>query len=83
MKGVTARSWKEAKEIAEREEKELVFHDFDTGEYGACSRTQTFGCFKDGRFIEHRCICMPTKFSVDELVKKEEEFLTENPDWVS
>ena len=80
---MTARSWKEAKDIAEREEMELVFHDLDTGEYGACSRSQTFGSFEDGGFIEHRCICMLSKLSVDELERKEREFLTKNPDWVA
>jgi hypothetical protein len=76
-----AKSWEEGKEIAEREGKELVFHNFDTGEYGACARSQNFGCFKEGKFIEQRCICMPATFSVEELEKKEKDFLKENPEW--
>jgi hypothetical protein len=78
----TAKSWQEGKEIAEREGKELVFHNFDTGEYGACTRSQSFGCFKEGKFIEQRCICMPVRYSAAELEQKEREFLNENPDWV-
>jgi hypothetical protein len=53
-----ARSWQEAKEIAEKEGEELVFHNFETGEYGACSRMKRFGCFRHGEFIEERCICI-------------------------
>ncbi|MDD1672840.1 MAG: hypothetical protein LUP99_00325 [Methanomicrobiales archaeon] len=76
-----ARSWRGAKDTAEREGKELVFHDLDTGEYGACSRSQTFGSFKGGLFIEHRCICMPAKLTADELEEKERVFLEDNPDF--
>jgi hypothetical protein len=77
----TARSWREAKDIAEKEGEDLVFHNFDTGEYGACPRSRNFGCFKMGEFIEERCVCMPSRFSVDELEKKERQFLDENPGW--
>jgi len=78
---MAARSWREAKEIADREGAELVFHNYDTKEYGACSRDTTFGCFVKGEFVEERCICMPATFSSEELEKKEQAFLTENPDW--
>ncbi len=76
-----AKSWKEAKEAAESEGTELVFHNFDTGEYGPCSRDQEFGCFVKGEFIEQRCICIPAKFTVEELEQKEKKFLEENPGW--
>lgn len=76
-----AKSWKEAKEAAEREGSELVFHNFDTGEYGACSRQREFGIFSKGQFIEQRCICIPAKFTVTELEQKEKKFLEENPGW--
>ncbi|MBP1929053.1 hypothetical protein J2741_001600 [Methanolinea mesophila] len=76
-----AKSWKEAKEVAEKEGEELVFHNFDTGEYGACSRSKSFGCFKHGEFVEERCICIPAKFSTAELEEKEKKFLLENPEW--
>jgi hypothetical protein len=78
---MAAQSWKGAKEIAEREEEELVFHNYDTGEYGACSRDRSFGCFVKGEFIEQRCICIPAKYSPEELEKKERDFLSENPEW--
>lgn len=78
---MAATSWKEAKEIAEREGQELVFHNYDTREYGACPRDRSFGCFIKGEFVEQRCICMPAKFSPEELEKKEKDFLKENPEW--
>jgi hypothetical protein len=78
---MAAKSWKEAKEIAEREGKELVYHNYDAGEYGACPRDTSFGCFVKGEFVEQRCICMPAKFSPEELEKKERDFLAENPGW--
>jgi hypothetical protein len=77
-----ANSWKEAKEIAERECKELVFHNYDKNEYGACSRETSFGCFKEGKFTEERCICIPARFSADEIEQKEKEFIEKNPDWI-
>jgi hypothetical protein len=76
-----ARSWKEAKEEAERQGAELVFHNFDTGEYGPCSRDQEFGCFVKGEYKEQLCICIPAKFTVEELEQKEKKFLEENPGW--
>jgi hypothetical protein len=76
-----ATSWKEGKDCAEREGKELVFHNFDTGEYGTCSPSDRFGCFEKGKFIEQRCICMPATLSVDEMEQKERKFLEENPEW--
>jgi hypothetical protein len=78
---MAAKSWKEAKTVAEQEGEELVFHNFDTGEYGACSRSKAFGCFEKGKFVEHRCICIPAKFSAEELEEKEKKFLEENPGW--
>lgn len=78
---MAAKSWKEAKTEAEREGTELVFHNFDTGEYGPCSRERAFGCFVKGKFIEQRCICIPAKFTVEELEEKEKKFLEENPGW--
>lgn len=78
---MAARSWKEAKEIADREGAELVFHNYDKKEYGACSSDTTFGCFVKGEFVEERCICMPAKFSPEELEKKEQAFLADNPGW--
>jgi hypothetical protein len=77
-----AGSWKEAQEIARKERKEQVFHDFDTGVYGSCMRTDRPGHFSCGRHIEHRCICMPADLSIDELERKERKFLEENPDWL-
>jgi hypothetical protein len=78
---MAAKSWKEAKKEAERGEEELVFHNFDTGEYGSCSRSREFGCFEKGKFVQQRCICIPAKFSAEELEQKEKKFLDENPGW--
>ena len=76
-----AKSWKEGKDTAVREGKELVFHNFDTGEYGACSPPDRFGSFKGGKFVEQRCICMPATLSSGEMEEKERKFLGENPEW--
>ena len=76
-----AGSWKEAKECAVREGLPLVYHDYDTGVYGACRQGELQGVFKGGIFIEHRCICMPAHLNAEELVAKEKKFLKENPGW--
>ena len=77
-----AGSWHEATETAKKEGKEQVFHDFDKGTYGACKRSEHQGHFSCGRYIEHRCICMPAALSPEELEQKEKAFLGENPDWL-
>lgn len=77
-----ANSWNEAKMAADQEGMEQVFHDFDTGTFGACKRDQKQGHFTSGCFSEHRCICMPSKLSAEELAEKERKFLEENPDWL-
>jgi hypothetical protein len=75
------KNWHEAKESAEKKECELVFHDWDTGEFGACRPGERQGHFDGGRFVEHRCICMPARLDSKELAAKEKIFLEENPDW--
>jgi hypothetical protein len=74
-------SWKEAKECALREGLPHVYHDCDARIFGACREGEKQGSFKDGVFLEHRCICMPAHLSHEELEAKEKKFLSENPDW--
>lgn len=74
-------SWGEAKEVAERDGLEHVYHDFDTGTYGACRPDERQGTFVCGVFKEHRCIHMPASLSAWEMEEKEQEFLRENPEW--
>ncbi|MDT8357936.1 MAG: hypothetical protein RQ758_05460 [Methanomicrobiaceae archaeon] len=76
-----AKSWQQAKEIAKREGLELVFHDLDTGRYGACRRGEKQGAFSCGKFVEHRTIALLAEQTVDEIVGKERRFLEENPDF--
>ena len=76
-----AGSWKEAQECAVREGFPQVYHDFDDRVYGACMLGELQGIFKGGVFIEHRCICMPARLSIEELEAKEKKFLEENPGW--
>jgi len=76
-----AASWQEARETAQKQNFSQVYHDCDTDTYGACGTGERQGSFKGGVFIEHRCICMPAHLSVEELVKKEQKFRAENPDW--
>jgi hypothetical protein len=76
-----AGSWKEARECALKEGHPLVYHDCDDEVYGACREGESQGVFRNGVFIEHRCICMPAALSADELEAKEKKFHEENPDW--
>jgi len=76
-----AKSWKEAKECAAREGLPQVFHDCDEEVYGACKPGEIQGSFRNGRFFEHRCICMPANLSHEELESKERKFHQDNPDW--
>jgi len=76
-----ATSWREAKECAVREDLPRVYHDCDNEVYGACRDGEPQGSFKEGKFVEHRCICMPSHLSVEELEEKETKFRSENPDW--
>jgi hypothetical protein len=77
-----AGSWDEAVEHAKKEGKEQVYHDFDTNTYGTCVRAERQGHFTCGTFVEHRCICMPSGLSPEELARKEKAFLDENPEWL-
>lgn len=80
MAGMAA-SWREAKECAIREGLPRVYHDCDSNVYGACGTGEPQGSFKGEVFIEHRCICMPSHLSTDELEEKEKRFRSEHPDW--
>ena len=74
-------SWSEAKECAARERLPQVYHDCDADVYGACKPGETQGSFREGIFVEHRCICMPATLTLEELEAKERKFLQDNPDW--
>jgi ferredoxin len=76
-----AESWREAKEVAERQGLEHVYHDFDAGTCGACRADERQGTFARGVFREHRCIHMPASFTAEEMEEKEMKFLAENPGW--
>ena len=76
-----ALSWKEAKKCAVQERLSHVWHDCDTGTFGACRDGEMQGSFKGGMFIEHRCICMPSHLSAEEMEEKEKKFRSDNPDW--
>jgi hypothetical protein len=76
-----ALSWREAKECAAREGLPQVYHDCDDDVYGACRPGETQGSFRNGVFIEHRCICMPAHLMPEELEAKEKKFFQDNPDW--
>jgi hypothetical protein len=77
-----AESWQEARENAQKEGKEMVFHDYDAGSYGVCSKNDRPGHFSCGNYVEHRCICMPAGLKPEELEQKEKKFLNENPGWL-
>lgn len=75
-----AQSWEEAKELAEKQNLELVYHDYDTGEYGAANKNDLPGHFKVGAWIPHRVFSMPAAAGTEEIRKKETEFLQEHSD---
>ena len=74
-------SWGEAKEYAHFEGLLQVCHDCDADVYRACKPGETQGSFKEGIFPGHRCICMPSDMSQEDLKAKEKKFLQDNPDW--
>jgi hypothetical protein len=76
-----AASWHEALMYAREKKLPQVYHDCDADIYGACRTGEPQGSFKDGVFIEHRCICMPAHLTSEELVEKERKFREENPNW--
>jgi hypothetical protein len=78
-----AESWREAVEIARKEGKEQVYHDFDKKTYGICMKNEHPGHFSSGCYVEHLCICMSASLSPEELEQKENTFLSENPDWLT
>jgi hypothetical protein len=76
-----ALSWHEAITNAKERNLPQVYHDCDTDTYGACRTGEPQGSFRNGVFIEHRCICMPAHLTSEELAAKERKFREENPDW--
>ena len=74
-------SWRKAKEYAARDGLPQVYHDCDADVYGACRQGERQGSFRNGVFVEHRCICMPANMIAEELEEKEKKFLRDNPDW--
>ena len=73
-------SWHEACAAARKAGLPQVYHDCDADTYGACREGEPQGSFKNGVFIEHRCICMPAHLSPEDLAEKEKKFRAENPD---
>ena len=78
---IMAISLREAKRCAAREGLPQVHHDCYADVYGTCEPGETHGSFREGNFIEHRCICMPAYLIPDEPEAKEKKFLKDNPDW--
>lgn len=76
-----ADSWAAALREAKEKNLPAVYHDCDAETYGACRDGEQQGTFHAGVFTEHRCICMPTHLSANELESKEKKFRHENPDW--
>ncbi len=67
-----SKTWIGAKRIATRDSFEVVYHDLETDEYGACPRGQPQGHFDEyQRFHEHRCIYFPARMTVREIEAEE------------
>ena len=71
-----AATWKQAKEIATQKGLELVYHDYDLRQYGACAKDDLPGHFKAGAWIPHRFFSIRAVSSIEEIEAKEKEFLT-------
>ena len=79
---VAAATWKEAKDIAAKQALELVYHDFDTKQYGACAKDDLPGHFKAGAWVLHRIFSIRAVSTMEEIEAKEKEFLAAHADWV-
>ncbi|ACL15535.1 hypothetical protein [Methanosphaerula palustris] len=78
-----AENWEKAQQECTALGHELMYHDFDTDTFGTCKKGGEPGHFVQGRFVEHRCICMPATMDPQVAAEKEKAFLTENKDWAS
>jgi hypothetical protein len=74
-----AESWKQAHEIAGRKNLDFVYHDYDTGHFGACAKDDLPGHFKAGAWIPHAVFSIKAGTPLEEIVAKEKEFLAEHP----
>lgn len=75
-----AASWKQAKEIAAQQNLEIVYHDFETGQYGAASKSDLPGHFKCGAWIPHRIFSVPATTSPEEIDAQEKAFIAAHPE---
>lgn len=78
-----AENWELARQECAANGHAMMYHDYDTNTFGTCSKGGEPGHFEKGRFIEHRCICMPATMDPSEAEVKEKAFLAENPEWAS
>jgi hypothetical protein len=78
-----AENWEKAQQECTSKGHELMYHDYDRNTFGTCKKGGEPGHFVQGRFVEHRCICMPATMNPTEAETKEKAFLAENPEWAS
>ena len=76
-----ATSYIGAKRIASKEGFEIVYHDFDDSDYGACPRGQPQGHFDAGQFQEHICLYFPAAMAAAEMEEAEAQKFADNPYW--
>jgi len=77
-----ATSYIGAKRIASKNGFEIVYHDFETGEYGACPRGQPQGHFDEvQRFHEHVCLYFPASMRAVDMEDAEDQKFADDPYW--
>ena len=77
-----ATSFRGAKRIATRDGFDIVFHNFDTHEYGACPRGQPQGNFDQlHNFKEGNCLYFPASMSAAEMEDAEYHKIADDPYW--
>jgi hypothetical protein len=70
-----------AKRAATKSGFDVVYHDFDTNEYGACPRGQPHGHYEAGQFHKHICLYFPSSMSAIEMEEAEDQKFVDDPYW--
>ena len=71
-----ANTWKGAKAEATKMGVTVVYHDYDTGEYGAVPQGHPIGHHDEwGQFHKHNCLYLPAYLSSNRMYEKEQMYL--------
>ena len=76
-----ARSWKEAKELAAEKNRPCVYHNRESGEYGACTPEGKRRRAVSSEGFRDDCVCFPAGMNPEEMEVRERLFLEGDPGW--